>query len=939
MRLLVLFSVTLCVFSVAASSQDAIPSDPHQVVWMSPSTGPSGSMPLGNGDIGVNAWVEQNGDLLFYISKTDAWSENARLLKLGRVRVTLTPNPFTEGRPFRQVLDTRDGVMLVQAGPAEAPVSIRLWVDANYPAVRVQTECSQPIEQRVALEMWRTARRELSEEEMFSAYGLDESPDPVIVYPDTLVTGRENQVVWYHRNDRSIWPVTLRVQGMTEWVNKMPDPLLGRTFGGLIAGAGFVSDGDAALRAPAATDHEVAVYVLCEPNTRYAKWLRQLESIVDSDVDDWTPAWQAHRNWWRAFWDRSWIRVSGTVPPDPVAQNDLPLRIGAASNGSNGFIGAMRQVRLHNVALSADEIRDSEQLSTRGLVADWSAATPPENVEAVGDLALEDGAVVFNGNGWVQAPDAPALDFQLACTLDAWIRPGALPESGARIIDKCPAGVDEGYLLDTYPGNSLRFITGAGTLRHDANLAQGEWVRVTATYDAEEGRHRLYVNGEVVAEQISPRDMRVVNQGYVLQRFISACAGRGGSPIKFNGSIFTVDATVDGKALDADYRRWGGPYWFQNTRLAYWPMLAAGDFEMMRPLFEMYMDALPFAKARTRKYFNHPGAFFPETMYFWGAYANDNYGWDRTGLKDGEVINHYIRWYYSGALELLAMMLDYHAYTGDETFFQETLLPFADEILRFYDEHYPRDARGEIVLKPAQSLETWQNVINPLPPIAGLRYTLDRLLAYPVKTVTSPRIAFWRRLRSWTPPLPMKEVEEGQWALAPAMELLEGRGNVENPELYAVFPYRLFGLGQPGLDIGRRTFALREIKGNRGWQQDETQAAYLGLTEEARDGLLARFSEKDPGSRFPAFWGPNFDWVPDQDHGTNGLHALQRMLIQSNGKTILLFPAWPKEWDVEFRMRAPHDTIVEGVYRNGAVESLRVTPPEREADLVRLDPR
>ncbi len=31
------------------------------------------SMPLGNGDIGLNVWVDPGGDLLFYISKTDAW--------------------------------------------------------------------------------------------------------------------------------------------------------------------------------------------------------------------------------------------------------------------------------------------------------------------------------------------------------------------------------------------------------------------------------------------------------------------------------------------------------------------------------------------------------------------------------------------------------------------------------------------------------------------------------------------------------------------------------------------------------------------------------------------------------------------------------------------------------------------------------------------------
>ena len=129
-----------------------------------------------------------------------------------------------------------------------------------------------------------------------------------------------------------------------------------------------------------------------------------------------------------------------------------------------------------------------------------------------------------------------------------------------------------------------------------------------------------------------------------LQRFVSACAGRGGSPIKFNGSIFSMDAIVGGRPVDADYRRWGGPYWFQNTRLVYWPMLASGDFEMLGPLFAMYRDALAFARERTRAWFGHAGAFYPETMYFRGAYANDNYGWDRAGKPPGRVDNAYIRY-------------------------------------------------------------------------------------------------------------------------------------------------------------------------------------------------------------------------------------------------------------------------------------------------------
>ncbi|HUZ07389.1 MAG TPA: DUF5703 domain-containing protein [Candidatus Paceibacterota bacterium] len=78
--------------------------DRYNVVWNSPGLDASGSMPIGNGEVGLNVWVEANGDLVFYISRTDAWSECNRLLKLGRVRVHLSPNPFAAGQPFRQEL-------------------------------------------------------------------------------------------------------------------------------------------------------------------------------------------------------------------------------------------------------------------------------------------------------------------------------------------------------------------------------------------------------------------------------------------------------------------------------------------------------------------------------------------------------------------------------------------------------------------------------------------------------------------------------------------------------------------------------------------------------------------------------------------------------------------------------------------------------------------
>lgn len=59
----------------------AVCNDIYTVVWDSPSTNSSGSMPVGNGDIGASVWVDEQ-KLSFYISKTDSIDENQNILKV-----------------------------------------------------------------------------------------------------------------------------------------------------------------------------------------------------------------------------------------------------------------------------------------------------------------------------------------------------------------------------------------------------------------------------------------------------------------------------------------------------------------------------------------------------------------------------------------------------------------------------------------------------------------------------------------------------------------------------------------------------------------------------------------------------------------------------------------------------------------------------------------
>src|SRR5512137_3215303 len=98
--------------------------DDCNVTWDSPGGDSFGSMPLGNGDVGANVWVEENGDLVFYLSKVDAFDACHLLPKLGRIRLRL--DPALDLDEFRQTLILREAAIEVRAGD----VQLRVWIDA-----------------------------------------------------------------------------------------------------------------------------------------------------------------------------------------------------------------------------------------------------------------------------------------------------------------------------------------------------------------------------------------------------------------------------------------------------------------------------------------------------------------------------------------------------------------------------------------------------------------------------------------------------------------------------------------------------------------------------------------------------------------------------------------------------------------------------------------
>ena len=187
-------------------------------------------------------------------------------------------------------------------------------------------------------------------------------------------------------------------------------------------------------------------------------------------------------------------------------------------------------------------------------------------------------------------------------------------------------------------------------------------------------------------------------------------------------------------------------------------MPAAGDFDLMKPLFKMYMDALPLRKHLTRLAFNHDGAFYPETMEFWGGAPDSDFGRpgdeSRKDLPPGQTRHGYMQYYPQGALEMLNVMNCYFEYTGDTAFRDSTLLPFGKEILDYYRLHWPRTAEGKLNFTGLTSLEQATETTNPAPDIAGLRAILPKLAAC---TPDAGLRVQWTKMLADLPPLPMKE--------------------------------------------------------------------------------------------------------------------------------------------------------------------------------------
>ena len=928
MSALLLAAVHLASLARAPSSPpNGYPSD-YNVRWSTRGEwkGASGSMPLGTGKTGAAAWVEDDA-LRLLLSATDSYDEYNWLLKLGIITLALEPNPFApltpRAPPSRNVKNyTRypnshasgPPPIVPSSGPINCSTAIATEPLARSPADRCAAKAAAACAQT-----WNCT--------LFSvqADGSSASLYRTTIADSFYVDGTDSYAM---AKQYSAFSQTLDLKRAAIVVNAPPYTI--EIFGDALADAVRVrvatSDGSAfnasvgveswrLMNRTLAPAEEANLGVCPGYYGIPANITRHADTVVDAAEEPAALVWYRRAdpalvNLVDASLQQQHLGRSAGAPPsrDPLTNNTFGFAVEGAGLVR---VGRGSSAVLRTVSTQSDAL----ELQITPLVAQTATAS-------------------------------------------AWLRDLRRKRLGV-------AAVPFSAALDAH----------------------------TAHWDAVWSRSWLHITGAPDAFNQS--------RTAAIGRFVNLVQATGSTPIHFNGGIFTYAANDSYTPFDLDYRTWGAPYWWQNTRFAYDPMLGDGDYDELLPLFDYYRDQLSLATYLVKSYYKHGGAKYYETSLTWGAARLAGWGCPNfndssaggeaphgraivrpanqssvgcvrlnTTLSDCDVQNTWIRHHYSSAIEVPLMMLRHFLHTGNATAARTYLLPIAEAATTFFVEHW---AEARFFLEDGQALESYSHCDQPACDVGGL-HALSRGLALPLvrEVASASQIHAFDALALALDGvyLALNTTNRSDVYLLPCGRngtgFTPGAWEQQNREpimMYAVWPYELLGVnrsapppfaphahvesGADALSIARRSFERRPYPNVLGYSMDSVFAANLGLVAEARTILNVKWGVRigtPAEARFPVWFGPaHSDPEVCDEPGCNEIAdeariALQHMLLQSDGygERLLLFPTWPKDWDVVFKIHAARNTTIEGELKGGVLRSLQVTPLERRRDVVVL---
>ena len=457
----------------------------------------------------------------------------------------------------------------------------------------------------------------------------------------------------------------------------------------------------------------------------------------------------------------------------------------------------------------------------------------------------------------------------------------------------------------------------------DAAAAQGFAGLAAST---ESWWHDFWAKGFVHMHS-SDEQADFVEQNYTYFLYLMGASSRGQYPPRFGGMIWYTNG---------DMRRWGSQYWWANMSAYYRNLLPAGRLELMDPLFSMYSSMYDACALAARQQWGSQGIWIPETTFFNGpeklpddiaAEMRDLY----LARKPAGEMSERFRWW-SETENRHNSRWNFHA----DGKWEHGHYVVADKKHGIFGHtsHIMGDAARIASLY-------WDRYLDTLDP-AWLR---DR--AYPM---IKGAAEFYRNFPNF------RKGDDGRYHI---YHVNNGESNWDTPDtpsevanMHMIFPLAIRASEILGMDADLRSQwqeIVRDLvpvpKSNRGMGPggfggfifgSGTEGAIAPLGEDRE--LKARFLNFNRTSGFidnPGIGGAQIfrnrlrlregPGAIDAEHIgglTSGIHSslLTNTAATGEDPVLQVFPAWPKDWNTEYRLLAPGAFLVTSSMREGRVE-------------------
>ena len=293
----------------------------YNIIWTSQSKNASESMPCGGGDIGMNIWVG-NGDVLIYVARSGSFNEDNALMKAGRVRLKLLPNPV-DAKVFKQELHLHPGYITIEGDNTGVKAKVRIWADVFNPVAHIEVSANKKITVEASYESWRYHDRIIKARENFANSWKWAAPKNNVYKKDSIDFNGNEVLFWHHNIERTIFDATVDQQGMGAVKDQLYNPLKRLAFGGSFGGKNFSPAGTHEaiyvntdykgwkLKSNhAAKKHSLNLYLHTAQVENIEIWKQSLDSLEKIANANSKISFSRSQQWWQQFWSRSFIHIN-----------------------------------------------------------------------------------------------------------------------------------------------------------------------------------------------------------------------------------------------------------------------------------------------------------------------------------------------------------------------------------------------------------------------------------------------------------------------------------------------------------------------------------------------------------------------------------------------------------------------------------------------------